>query len=35
VRLREQVPGARVVFAAELPEPMAEGAAGARRRAQK
>jgi hypothetical protein len=35
VRLREQVPGARVVFAAELPEPMAEGAGGARRRAQK
>ena len=35
VRLREQVPGARVVFAAELPEPMAEGAAGGRRRAQK
>lgn len=35
VRLREQVPGARVVFAAELPEPMAEGAAAGRRRAQK
>ena len=36
MRLREQVPGVRVVFAADLPEPMAEGAGGAgRRRAQK
>lgn len=37
VRLREQVPGVRVVFAADLPEPMPEGQgqAGRRRQQQK
>lgn len=38
VRLREQVPGVRVVFAADLPEPMGEGqgqGAGRRRQQQK
>jgi hypothetical protein len=34
VRLRESLPQARVVFAAELPEPLAEGAGAARRRAR-
>lgn len=35
VRLREQVPGVRVVFAADLPEPMPEGQGqGGRRRQQ-
>jgi hypothetical protein len=32
VRLRESLPGVRVVIAADLPEPMADGAAPARRR---
>ena len=34
VRLREQVPGVRVVFAADLPEPMGEGQGAGRRRQQ-
>jgi hypothetical protein len=38
MRLREQVPGVRVVFAVDLPEPMGEGqgqGAGRRRQQQK
>jgi hypothetical protein len=34
VRLREAVPGVRVVFAAELPDPMTEAPAGGNRRRQ-